>query len=236
MAFDDDEAIRVLDNGFAGVRHQVVPPGIEGHLPGYRNPNMHNRDGANALLDRFGYRRAADGWRRNPDGTALAIGLLADPRTHERRRAEFIKRMMDRIGVRVTIDVVQPLEYLKRRAQCRYTMAWADWQLDIPDGTDLLGIFYGRNVGSGNVPCFVDADFDSAYERALNTVPGPARNELFRTMQGRIDAYAPARPMPRGDLLFLKRAAVLGPFGTMSDWLQAVTLARVAAPVSPARP
>jgi ABC-type transport system substrate-binding protein len=182
---------------------------------------------ANALLDRFGYRRGADGFRRNPDGTPLTLSLLGDPRTHVRQRAEFIKRMIDRIGVRVTIEVVQSSEYLKRLAICRYTMAMMDWGGDIPDGTSFLNMFYGRNVGSGNFSCYSDAEFDATYERAVTTVPGPTRAELFRSMQSRVDAYAPARPMPLGELLFLKRAGVVGPFGTMVDWLQVPTLVRI---------
>jgi ABC-type transport system substrate-binding protein len=227
MAFDDDEAISVLDAGISTVRHQVVPPGIEGHVAGYRSPNMFDRAAANALLDRFGYRRGVDGIRRNPDGSALTLSLLGDPRTHMRQRAEFIKRMTDRIGVRVTIDVVQPSEYVKRLASCRHTIAIMDWQGDIPDGIDFLTVFLGRNVGSANFSCYVDPEFDAVYARARTMAPGPARLELFRSMQARIDAYAAARPMPLGDLLFLKRKGVVGPFGTMNDWLQVVTLARV---------
>jgi hypothetical protein len=55
-------------------------------------------------------------------------------------------------------------------------------------------------------------------------LPGPARTEQFRIMQSRLDAYGPARPLPFGDLLFLKRPGVVGPFGTVNDWLQLMTL------------
>jgi hypothetical protein len=44
-------------------------------------------------------------------------------------------------------------------------------------------------------------------------------------MQSRVDAYGPGRPLPFGDLLFLKRPGIVGPFGTLNDWLQLMTLA-----------
>ncbi|MCC7215555.1 MAG: heme-binding protein [Burkholderiales bacterium] len=225
MAFDDDEWIRVLDGGFSTVRQQVVPPGIEGYVPGYRNPNSYNPTAANALLDRFGYKRGPDGNRRNPDGSVLTVNVLVNTASQSRTRAEFTKRMLDRIGVRSAFESVEKAEHLKRMSQCRFGMSGMDWGLDVPDGTNPMIMFYGKAIGSVNFACLADAVFDAAYEKALVTPPGPARTELFRTMQSRLDAYGPARPLPFGDLLFLKRPGVVGPFGTLNDWLQLLTLA-----------
>jgi len=236
MAFDDQEWVRVLDGGLSSVRQQVVPPGVEGFIAGYRNPNMFDPGAANALLDRFGYRRGRDGFRTAVDGTPLTIALLIDTKSQSRERAEFAKRMLDRIGIRISVESVTQNEHLKRLSHCRFGMAWGDWGLDIPDGTNPLSMFYGRSLGAANFSCYVDAEFDAAYRSALATPPGPARTAAFRTMQSRIDAYAPARPFPSGDLVLLKRRGVEGPFSTVTDWLQVVTLAADAGvPATPAR-
>lgn len=228
MAFDDQEWVRVLDGGHSSVRQQVVPPGVEGYVAGYRNPNMFDPGAANALLDRFGYKRAADGFRRNVDGTPLVVALLIDIKSQARERAEFAKRMLDRIGIRIAVESVTQGELLKRLSNCRFGMAWMDWGLDVPDGTNPLIMFYGRSVGAWNFSCYVDAEFDAAYEKALVTPPGAARTAAFRTMQSRLDAYGPARPFPFGDLVLLKRRGVEGPFSTVTDWLQVMTLAPAA--------
>lgn len=225
MAFDDDEWIRVLDGGISSVREQLVPPGIEGHVAGYRNPNRYNPGAANALLDRFGYQRGPDGIRRNPDGSALTVNVLADTSSQARKRAEFTRRMLERLGIRAAFEFVTKAENLKRMLNCRFGMAIMDYGFEVPDGTNLLTIFHGKSIGSMNMNCYADAEFDAAFAKALTTPPGPARTELFRTMQSRLDAYGPARPLPFGDLLFLKRPGVLGPFGTLNDWLQLLTLA-----------
>jgi oligopeptide transport system substrate-binding protein len=225
MAFDDGEWIRVLAGGFSAVREQVVPPGVEGYVHGYRNPNLFDRAVANALLDRFGYRRGADGVRRNPDGSRLTLRVLADNKSQGRKRAEFVKRMLDRIGIRAAFEYIDPAEGLKRLTNCRFGMAWIEWVLDIPDGINPMVMFYSKAIGSTNFACYADAEFDAAYEKALTTSPGAARTELFRTMQTRLDTYGPARPLPYGDLLFLKRRGVVGPFGTFTDSLQLMTLA-----------
>ncbi|MEO8753177.1 MAG: ABC transporter substrate-binding protein [Casimicrobiaceae bacterium] len=224
MALDDSEWIRVLDGGFSTAREQFVPPGIEGYVDGYRNPNRFDPAAANALLDHFRYRRAPDGFRRNPDGTVLTLHVLVDTKTQGRKRAEFAKRMLDRIGIRTAFEPVPTSEYLKRMANSRFGMAWMEWGLDVPDGTNSMLMFYSKAIGSVNFSSYADAEFDAAYEKALTMVPGPARTDLFRAMQSRLDAYGPARPMPFGDLLFLKRSDVLGPFGTVNDQFQLMTL------------
>jgi ABC-type transport system substrate-binding protein len=224
MAFDDNEYIRTMDAGFSSVRHQVVPPGIEGFLPGYRNPNLFNPDAANALLDRFGYKRGKDGYRSNPDGSTLEISSLTGTSSTSRRGAEFLKRMLDRIGVRVRFETLTASERVKRMANCQYGIGVMDFVLDVPDGTNALANFWSKTIGSANMSCFADPVFDAAFEKALVTPPGPARIELFRTMQMRIDALAPARMLPVGDHLLLKRSHVVGPFGTVNDWLQLLTL------------
>ncbi len=224
MAFDDIEYIRVLDAGFSTVRHQVVPPGIDGFLPGYRNPNLFSPDAANRLLDRFGYKRGKDGYRSKPDGSPLIVSSLMFTSSEARRGAEFLKRMLDRIGVRVNFETLTSSERMKRMANCQFGMSVMDWALDVPDGTNALSMFWSKSIGTANMSCYSDPVFDAAYEKSLAMPPGPERTDLFRTMQMRLDAMAPARPIPVSDTLLLKRSDVVGPFGTISDWLQLITL------------
>jgi oligopeptide transport system substrate-binding protein len=224
MAFDDDEWIRVFDAGFSTVRHQVVPPGIEGHVPGYKNPNLFDPVTANAILDRVGYARGPDGYRRNTDGSVLTVSALIGTSSNARKGAEFTKRMLDRIGIRVKFEAATGAEQGKLQVMCRYGMSVMDWALDIPDGANIMSAFWSKAIGSVNLSCYADPIFDAAYEKALVTPPGPARTELFRTMQTRLDAMAPMRPRPVSDNLLLKRSDVVGPFPTINDWLQVITL------------
>ena len=224
MSIDGREWIRVFGAGFASERQQVVPPGIEGHIDGHVDPNRFDRATANALLDRFGYRRGSDGYRRKPDGSPLVIPMLAGTSAHARRNMEFFNRMLDPLGIRIRFENLSVGERLKRMTHCAYGMASMDFGMEVPDGTNAMGIFYSKAIGSANLSCFDDADFDAAYEKAKVTPPGPARMAYFKTMQARIDAYVPAGLLPVSDALILTRGHVVGPFGTLSDWLQLVTL------------
>ncbi|MEP7206607.1 MAG: ABC transporter substrate-binding protein [Casimicrobiaceae bacterium] len=224
MAFDDAEWTGVFDAGFSTTRHQVVPPGIEGNIPGYRNPNGFDPATANAILDRTGYRRGPDGYRRNPEGSALTVSWLIGTSSGARQEAEFTKRMLDRIGIRVAFVTAPGAERQKLQVTCHYGVSVMDWALDVPDGTNVMSAFWSKAIGSVNLSCFADMEFDAAYEKALVTPPGPARTELFRTMQTRLDTMAATRPRPSRENLLLKRGGVLGPFATINDWLQVVTL------------
>jgi ABC-type transport system substrate-binding protein len=144
MAFDDEEWIRAFDAGLATIRQQMVPPAIEGHLRGYKNPNGFDPAGANALLDRVGYTRGRDGFRRNTDGSPLVVSMLIGTSSTARSQAEFHKRMLDRIGIRIAFEALPSGERIKRTALCQYGMTNGDWAFDVPDGTNVMSAFSSR--------------------------------------------------------------------------------------------
>ena len=61
MAYNVDEEIRIVRNGQAVEAQFPIPPGVVGHDPKYRTSVKFDPAGANALLDRFGYRKGPDG-------------------------------------------------------------------------------------------------------------------------------------------------------------------------------
>ena len=79
MAYDVDEEIRIVRNGQAVETNYPIPPGVVGHDPGYRGIIKYDAAEANALLDRFGYRKDKDGWRTLPDGRPLLIRYASRP-------------------------------------------------------------------------------------------------------------------------------------------------------------
>ncbi len=97
MAIDDAAWLRTFDQGVGTVRQHIIGPDVVGYDPAYRNPNAYNPATANALLDRMGYARGADGWRRRPDGAPLELRMINGTTTESRRLAEFMKRSLDAI-------------------------------------------------------------------------------------------------------------------------------------------
>ena len=52
-----------------------IPYGVVGHDPNWKPLNNYDPALANKLLDHFGYKKGADGYRTLPDGKPLVIRL-----------------------------------------------------------------------------------------------------------------------------------------------------------------
>ena len=79
IAYDTAEEIRVIRKGQAIADERPVPPGVVGYNPAYRSLLRYDPVLANQLLDYFGYKKGADGYRNDPSGKRLTIVLTSEP-------------------------------------------------------------------------------------------------------------------------------------------------------------
>jgi len=193
MAYPVDEDIRVLRNGQAVAANFPVPPGVVGHDPKWQSTIRYDPAGANALLDKFGYRKGADGYRTLPDGKPLVVRFGSRPDTAARQQDELVKKSMDAIGVRYEIFKEKFPELLKLEKQCKLMSRNASWIADYPDGDNFMQLLYGPNAFQSNNACARIPEYDRLYEQSVRTPPGPARDRLYQEMTRIIEAYAPWR-------------------------------------------
>lgn len=210
MSFDDREWMRTFDQGLGYAQQHLIGPDVVGYDPAYRNPNAFDPATANALLDRFGYRRGADGMRTNPDGTPLAVHMIVSTSSTGRRVAEFMKKSFDRIGVRVEFDTMPPGDRLKKMSTCRHQLTTMDFGGGAPDGVSAMENFYSKHIGTVNLSCYASPDYDATYEKLRPMPAGAARAPLFRHLTELLDAHAPARVLPSADDIYLVAPDVLG--------------------------
>jgi ABC-type transport system substrate-binding protein len=193
MSYDVAEEIKVVRNGQAIEAVYPIPPGVVGHDPSWKPGLVHDRAGANALLDKFGYQRGADGWRAQPDGKPLVVRLSSRPDSLGRQQDELWKKSLDAIGVRMEVHKDKFPELLKAEKQCKLQMRVAAWIADYPDGDNFMQLLYGPNTYQSNNACAKIPEYDRLYERTQKTPPGPERDRLYREMTRLIEAYAPWR-------------------------------------------
>ena len=193
MAYDPDEEIRVVRNGQAIAAQYPIPPGVVGFDPGYRSPVRYDPALANALLDHFGYRRGADGWRTLPDGNPLTVRYASPPNSLGRQYDEIWKKAMDRIGIRMEVQKDRFPEMLKAERQCKLMMRTASWIADWPDGDDFMQLLYGPNTGQNNNACARIPEYDRLYEQSIRMPESPERDRLYHDMTRLIEVYAPWR-------------------------------------------
>jgi len=210
MSFDDAEWMRVFDQGLGYPQQHLIGPDIVGYDPGYRNPNRFDPATANALLDRFGYKRGADGMRTAPDGSPLAVHMITSTTSVGRRTAEFMKRGFDRIGVRIEFDSMPPGDRLKQMFNCKHQLTTMDFGGGAPDGVSAMENFYGKHIGTVNLSCYQYADYDATFEKLRVMKAGPERAPHFRQLTALLDAHTPSRVLPSADDVYLHGASVRG--------------------------
>jgi oligopeptide transport system substrate-binding protein len=182
MAYKVEDQIRIIRKGQSIRAHYPIPPGVAGHDPQYRSSIAHDPRAANALLDKFGYRKGADGYRRLPGGGALVIRYSSTPSERDRQFDELMKRSLDSIGVRLEIHKDRFPELIKLENQCRLMMRGAAWIADYPDGDNFMQLLYGPNTGQSNNACYRSPEYDQRYQRSRRLPDGPERNRLYREM------------------------------------------------------
>jgi ABC-type transport system substrate-binding protein len=193
MSYPVDEDIKVIRNGQALEAQFPIPPGVVGHDPNYRTSVKYDPAGANALLDKFGYKKGPDGYRTLPDGKPLVIRYASRPDSLGRQLDELWKKSYDAIGIRMEVQKDKFAELLKLEKQCKLQSRTAAWIADYPDGDNFMQLLYGRNIYQSNNACAVIPEYDKLYEQTLKMPDSPERNRLYREMAKIIETYAPWR-------------------------------------------
>jgi len=194
MAYDQNEAIRVLLKGRAVPANGPIPPDIAGFDPKLKtNAQLYDPAAANALLDKFGYKKGPDGWRTLPDGKPLVLERWSVPNSAARQGDELWKRNMDAIGIRIEFRKDRTPELRKMARQGKIPMRGDGWQADYPDAENFMQLLYGPNIGQSNDSRFNLPEFNRLYEQARLLPDSPERTKLFSRMTELMIAYAPWR-------------------------------------------
>jgi ABC-type transport system substrate-binding protein len=187
LSYDVDQEIRVIRKGQAIALQSPIPPGVVGHDPQYRSIIRYDPALANKLLDYFGYKKGADGYRNNPDGTPLTIVLTSEPQAISREYDELWKRNLDVIGLRFEGRKNAFSDNIKAARACQLALWGAAWGADYPDGQDFMQLLYGPNIHESNNACYHSVAFDKLYAETLRMPDSPARTRLFELMSRQME-------------------------------------------------
>ena len=193
MSYDIEEEIRVIRKGQAIPAQQMVAPVIPGHDPEYQSINRFDPALANALLDRFGYKKGQDGWRTHPDGKPLVFTMFSSTSSVDRERDELWKKSLDRIGVRLEVKKDKFPEMLKQGKQCAIP-SWALGWTRSSDAEYVMKILSSKTIGQNNYACFENADYDRYFEELKRLPDGPERTRALRNMYRLIEVYGVVAP------------------------------------------
>ena len=190
MSFNVDEYIRILRKEQAVKAEMLVPAGVNGHNPKYRSSIGYNPSLANKLLDHFGYKKGADGYRNLPNGKALVLKINTESGSSSVMYSELWKKNLDAIGIRADFRVSNFADNLKAATQCQYMIWGGAWHADYPEGENFTQLLYGPNVGRGNQSCYSSFAYDGLYKQAMQQPP-EKRMPYYEKMSRQIEADNP---------------------------------------------
>lgn len=193
MAHNVAEEIRIVDNGDAVPLEYPIPPGVVGHDPNYKSSVRYNPAAANALLDKFGYKKGADGYRTLPDGSPLEIKFTSQTESRGHLQAEVWKKTYDGVGIRMKTDFRPFSEILKAEKNCQLIQRISPWIADYPDGDNFMQLFYGKNIHQNNNGCVSIPEYDRLYEQSQRLPAGPERDLLYHKMTRIMEVNAAQR-------------------------------------------
>ncbi len=193
LGFDAADYIRQIFKGNAVPAQSPTVPGTFGYDPRWRTEmSEFNPAKAKALLDTYGYiDRNGDGWREQPDGSALVIEKAAATSEIERRQSEQWRRYMAAIGLKMEFRFAQWPELLKQSLAGTLMMWNFAWQASQPDSDLFFALSYGPNKGSANDSRFHLKAYDALYERQQMLPDGPERLAAMHEATRLLVAYMP---------------------------------------------
>ncbi len=191
MAYSNTDEIAQMRLGQAIKAESLVPPDVVGFDPKYRSSLAYDIPLANKLLDYFGYKRGADGFRTMPDGSPLVIKKTMEPANIYKVQAEIFKRGMDQLGIHMDFSVSNFADNLKAASACKLVMWSGAWLADYPDGENFLQLLYGPKSGQGNHACYESPAYDALYTKAISLPPSEERNKLYSQMSRQMEADTP---------------------------------------------
>jgi len=193
MAYSAQEEISIVWNDAAIALEYPIPPGVVGHDPNYKSSIQHDVRTANALLDKFGYKKGADGWRTLPDGKPLKIRYSARAESNGQHMSEVWKKAYDSIGIQMEGDLRPFPDLLKAEKQCQLQSRTSPWIADYPDGDNFMQLYYGPNTHQNNNGCARIPEYDKLYAQSQKLPAGPERDLLYHKMARIMEVYSAQR-------------------------------------------
>ena len=194
MAFSADNYINILQKGDSQKLQAPIPSGVVGYDPNYRSSIPYSVKAANLLLDRYHYKVAADGWRTQPNGKPLVIEMtLSGNNLRSQQQAEFWKKTLDSVKIKMTTKSMPFAEALKLEKQCKTMFKTSAWIADYPDADNFMQLFYGKNINITNNGCVKIPEYDRLYEQAQKMTPSPERDAIYAKMSRLLEVYMPVQ-------------------------------------------
>jgi ABC-type transport system substrate-binding protein len=193
LAIDVKEWLRLFTNGRGVPAESVLPPGIFGYDPDYRNPyRTVDLDRARRLLHEAGYPDGLD----PKTGKPLRLSIdTPDTSAQGKLRFEFYVGAWRRIGLDVEIRATNYNQFQEKVRNGAYQLFQWGWVADYPDPENFFFLLWSemaRSKNQGpNTANFSDPRFDELFLAMKSRENDPERLRLIRRMRKILEEERP---------------------------------------------
>lgn len=175
LAYDVEGYNTIFYNGNGLLAQSLIPPGVAGYDPNYKNPYArYDLKAAKKLLAEAGY----------PEGKGLpVINYECLSSTTSRQGAEYFAKAMSKVGIKVNVTSNTWPEMTKK-IKNRKAMMWGiSWLADYPDAENFLQLIYGPNSSPGaNGSNYDNPKFNKLFEKAAVMPFSDERTALYEKL------------------------------------------------------
>jgi ABC-type transport system substrate-binding protein len=194
LALDREDLAKVVYAGQALPANQIAPPRTIGHDPAVPAKPTLDPAAARALLDRYGYKRGADGFRTMPDGQPLELDILMRSAAVSREAQTLFKKNFEAIGLRTKFTVSPFQDAIKDLTKGHFQM-WFGGFGGTPTAFGIFSQLYSKSSPQINVSQFSLPEYDTAIERFMRTRDPAEQLAAARRMAEIQRAYVPIIPV-----------------------------------------
>jgi ABC-type transport system substrate-binding protein len=193
LGSDIDKQIRLARRGQAIPSQGPIAPGTFGFDPNFKSEmGEYNLAKAKSLLDLYGYiDRDGDGWRDQPDGSALQLEYATQPDSTNRQLNEQWQQTMNGLKIRIKFKTAKWPENLKSANAGKLQMWGVSWVATAPDGDTFLALGDGGAKGKANKARFDLPAYNRLYAKQKSMADGPERQAVMAEAAKLLIAYMP---------------------------------------------
>ncbi|MBC8104767.1 MAG: hypothetical protein H7Z41_19505 [Cytophagales bacterium] len=196
LSIDSQAFIDVFNRGNGVLAQTMIPPGVFGYDPAYRNPYTQYDESlakAKQLLAEAGY----------PDGmdprTGKPLVLTMDGQSGSPQLAamfEQTRRQVEKLGIKVDLKLSRYSVWRDKmkKKQFQFSPVFG-WSADYPDPENFLFLFYGPNRGGPNSSLYGNPEYDRLFLEMQKMSDGPRRLALIQQLQRIVIEDCPVIPM-----------------------------------------
>jgi ABC-type transport system substrate-binding protein len=182
MALDAQAYIDLFDQGNGLPAQWIIPPGLAGYDPKFRNPyREYNLDKAKQLLAEAGYPDGID----SKTGDRLTIYFdNAATSAASRQLVQWVQKEIDALGIHLESRVWRDIVWQDRIDKGQFQFMTYGWLADYPDPENFVFLLYGPNKRPGpNASNYANPEYDKLFEKMRSMDDGPAREAIIQQMR-----------------------------------------------------